>query len=56
MSHRRLGREMDMREFAEWQAVHLVEAEMALEARRRAELEASARDGLKARMGKRPKR
>ena len=49
MSHRQLGRSMDCREFAEWQAVHIVEAEMDVEARRRAQLEADALAGLKAR-------
>lgn len=53
MTHRRLMREMDMAEFAEWHAVYLVEAEMSAEPGLRASLEAEALAGLKARMGKR---
>lgn len=56
MTHSRMSREMDLREFAEWQAVHLVEAEMAVEAKRRAALEADAAAGLKARKGKQRRR
>lgn len=52
MTHRRLLREMDCGEFAEWMAVYLVEAEPAprdAEETLRAELTAKAVAGVRAR-------
>lgn len=47
-----LGRRMDSREFSEWEALYRIEAED----RRRAEMDARARAGLRSRKAGRAKR
>lgn len=53
MSYRRFAREHTPRDIAEEMAFDMVEHRIAVDARRRADLEAKALEGLKARMGKR---